>query len=536
MSEAKYEKTKKKQLGQFMTPNELSKTLINQRQYKITDKVLEPSFGEGSFIVQIIHRFLDVYVDEISTQEKINLILTNNVHGVEMDEELYHKCIENIENEFDVTITDSNLINDDFFNVEYDIEFDYIEGNPPFGGTFETSFGEKLDKIYGKRDGNKIKKETYSFFTVKCYDLLKDSGVIGFICSDTFLTINTMKGLRMLMLKNELSIDRVKYFSEETNYGMVYFQLTKNSTPSLVIDGEQLPIYLIEKTGNYSFNIPSEYIKYFSDKTLKKYITCSSGMTTGKNELFLKEKVGDFITENYEYNITLEPKTKEKEIFRNKLGKLTKNKAKEIEDGVIEKVIEINKRKKPIVVKLPNSNYAPYNKAVSEKIYSEPKCYIYWENDGEAVYTYKKTGKWYLHGVGGKPFFKKEGLSWSLISDDIKVRYLPKNYILDSGAPMGVLNEGVEKSELYFIIGWLLSDISTKILKNIINHTKNIQSKDIERLPYPFWVKEGDKKKVIRLVKQSIEDKMSGDNIDEGKLISTINQLFVFLGDNPYNY
>ncbi len=45
-----------------------------------------------------------------------------------------------------------------------------------------------------------------------------------------------------------------------------------------------------------------------------------------------------------------------------------------------------------------------------------------------------------------------------------------------------------------------------------------------------------NKKKVIRLVKQSIEDKMSGDNIDEDKLISTINQLFVFLGDNPYNY
>ena len=170
-------------------------------------------------------------------------------------------------------------------------------------------------------------------------------------------------------------------------------------------------------------------------------------MTTGKNELFLKgERVGDFITENYEYNITLEPKTKEKEIFRNKLGKLTKNKAKEIEDGVIEKVIEIKKREKPMVVKLPNSNYAPYNKAVSGKIYSEPKCYIYWENDGESVYTYKKTGKWYLHGVGGKPFFKKEGLTWSLISDDIKVRYLPKNYILDSWLHhMGVLNEGVEK-------------------------------------------------------------------------------------------
>jgi hypothetical protein len=40
--------------------------------------------------------------------------------------------------------------------------------------------------------------------------------------------------------------------------------------------------------------------------------------------------------------------------------------------------------------------------------------------------------------------------------------------------------------------------------------------------------KEDNKKKVIRLVKQSIEDKMSGDNIDEDKLISTINQLFIY--------
>lgn len=528
MSEAKYEKTKKKQLGQFMTPNDLSRTLLKQRQYKITDKVLEPSFGEGSFIIQIIYKFLEVYPYDMSNKEKVNLILKNNIYGVEMDEELYHKCIENIENEFDMTITETNLINSNFFNVEYDIEFDYIEGNPPFGGTFETSFGEKLDKLYGKRGGNKIKKETYSFFTVKCYDLLKDNGIIGFICSDTFLTINTMKGLRIFMLKNELRIDRIKYFSEETNYGMVYFQLTKNSTPSLVIDGEQLPINLIEKTGNYSFNVPSEYIKYFRGETLKKYITCSAGMTTGKNELFLKEKVGDFITENYEYVITLEPKTKEKEINRNKLGKLTKNKAKEIEDGVIEKIININKKPKPEIVKLPNIDYAPYNKAVSEKVYSEPKYYIYWKNDGEAVYTYKKTGKWYLHGVGGKPFFKKEGLTWSLISDEIKVRYLPKGYILDAGCPLGVLNEGVEKDELYFIIGWLLSTKSNTLLKNVLNHTKNIQSKDIERLPYPFWVGDDKKKKVIKLIKQSIENKMAGETIDEQNLITSINQLFIY--------
>ena len=58
-----------------------------------------------------------------------------------------------------------------------------------------------------------------------------------------------------------------------------------------------------------------------------------------------------------------------------------------------------------------------------------------------------------------------------------------------------------------------------EILKNVINHTKNIQSKDIERLPYPFWVSDDDKLKVVDLVKSNIKLKANtgkaGDNFNE---------------------
>ena len=512
MSEAKYKREKKKQLGQFMTPRKLVKDLLKNRQYNIDDKILEPSFGEGSFIIEIIYKFIDLY-DDYSVQDKIDKILSKNIYGVEMDSDLYQRAILNISNEFNVTVHNHNLVNDDFFNVEYDFLFDYVEGNPPFGGTFETSFGEKLDKIYGFRDNEKIKKETYSFFTVKSYDLLKDNGVLGFVCSDTFLTINTMKGLRKLLSKNQVNINRIDFFSDETNYGMVYFELFKNGKSEVKIDSKDLPLAVINQTENYSFNIPSELIKYFTGVTLKKYITCSSGMTIGKNKLFLKEKIGDYIVENYEYFIKEEVKTEEKEIFRNKFNKLTEGKRKEIEDGVIEKVLEVKLRPKPLNIKIPNIDYMPYNKAVPEKIYSNPKYYVYWKDEGEAVYTFKKTGKWYLHGVGGKSFFKKEGLTWNLISDDIKVRYLPKGYILDSGCPVGVLNDDVDNDELYFIIGWMLSTTANKILKTVINHTKNIQSKDIERLPYPIWVK--NKEEVILYIKNLVNNKMNGKELPE---------------------
>ena len=41
-----------------------------------------------------------------------------------------------------------------------------------------------------------------------------------------------------------------------------------------------------------------------------------------------------------------------------------------------------------------------------------------------------------------------------------------------------------------------MSPNATNILKKTINHTKNIQSKDIEKLPYPIWVSDDVKKEV----------------------------------------
>jgi hypothetical protein len=51
----------------------------------------------------------------------------------------------------------------------------------------------------------------------------------------------------------------------------------------------------------------------------------------------------------------------------------------------------------------------------------------------------------------------------------------------------------VAHEELLFILAWTLSPLCSRILKSVINHTMNIQSKDFERLPYPHWVR-GERK------------------------------------------
>ena len=72
------------------------------------------------------------------------------------------------------------------------------------------------------------------------------------------------------------------------------------------------------------------------------------------------------------------------------------------------------------------------------------------------------------------------------------------------------IKASADEDEFWFIFGWSLTEKATEILKTVINHTRNIQSKDIERLPYPVWVTPAKKSKAIALAKKLVEDGMSG--------------------------
>ena len=134
---------------------------------------------------------------------------------------------------------------------------------------------------------------------------------------------------------------------------------------------------------------------------------------------------------------------------------------------------------------------------------------------------------------GRQEIFFLRGITWNLISSRLHLRYLPSGYVLDNGAPCALLNPCVDKDEMFFILAWGLSDLCNKILKTTINHTKNIQSKDFERLPYPFGVSGAEKLAVITRIKAMIKDAQNGDKIDYADTrIYEINA--VFEGGNEF--
>lgn len=534
MSTAKGARANKQQLGQFLTPINVARKVLEDVPINPGDTVLEPSFGIGAFIFAYIERLESVGVDIEDWAQK-------NIYGCELDPSAFSKFKER----WGYGTFPKTFVEGDFFRYEmpsycaseYFMEvkgkFDLIIGNPPFGGTIDAAIQDKLDNIYGFRNGYKIKKETYAFFIVKSLDLLKTGGRLVFICSDTLLSINTMAGLRRYLMETcKVEVKRLPGEFDETSQPMVVLSLTKGGRGVFVF-GEEKPTEQIFCTANSSWTITAELVKYFTGNTLGDYFVASSGMTVGKNEYFLREINAGHIVEPYNFEVYNRPITLKREIEKARLGKISPKKKNEIIQqearGETERALRVTLKAKPQRIKLPHPDYAPYNKATNKLIYSSPSYAVYWKNDGEAVYTFKKSGAWYLHGVGGKPYFKREGLSWQLISSHLNIRYLPAGYILDSGAPCAFLKKGVARDEMYFVMGWCLTKWCNTILKKVINHTRNIQSKDFERLPYPSWVGIENKKSAIRLIKNMVRRAKQGETFTyKSKELLVLDKLFAW--------
>ena len=542
MARTKHHREKKRQLGQFLTPPEVAERILAGLPLRPTDRVLEPGFGGGAFLIPLIEELLRLRHGDLDA------VLHENVWGIELDHELYRQTLDRIQERWGDLPSHHNLVHGDFLLEDYprgewiplvgegrfdeDGFFDLVVGNPPFGGTVSIPHQDRLESLFGWRSGLRIKKETYSYFIVKALDLVRSGGNIVFICSDTFLTIPTMRGLRSaLMNEGACQVLRLRGFSPETNYPMVVLRFAKGTpSPTVAVEHRDVPREAIEATANLSWKAGGEFAHYFGGPTLGEFMVASSGMTTGKNEYFVRRIIDEAVREPYDFEFFDDPATVQNELERARLNRLSANQLAKLRDmerrGETRRNVRVVARETPLRVAMPHPDYRYYNKAQSAILYAPPRHAIYWRDEGDAVLTFKKNGRWYLHGVGGAPFFAREGMTWQLVAARLKPRYLPEGYILDSGAPCAFLRDEVSHDELWFILGWTLTDAATRILKGVINHTMNIQSKDFERMPYPSWVTADRREEAIELVRGAVDLAIAGALDNPSEIVKRLERLY----------
>jgi methylase of polypeptide subunit release factors len=146
--------------------------------------------------------------------------------------------------------------------------FDIVIGNPPYVSTKGVT--DKDKKIFEAQFG--FADDLYNHFYFKGMQLLKDNGVLTYISSKTFWTIQTKKNLRELLLKNKLLqlVDTANPFeSPMVDTCITIVKKTDNNNNSiLVIDAknnfEKRQVYKVSSTifndvVNNVFFIPNDF-------------------------------------------------------------------------------------------------------------------------------------------------------------------------------------------------------------------------------------------------------------------------------------
>ncbi|MBI4981458.1 N-6 DNA methylase [Candidatus Woesearchaeota archaeon] len=340
------DKEKRKSHGIYYTPKYIVDYIVTNTLGKILEeairdkdyakigklKVLDPACGSGSFLLKALEMFDDAYgkTPDFAKFPKGRKIKTlcNNIYGVDLDSEAVEltklnlllsstysrKKLPNLNHNIECgnsLIDDPQVAGDKAFDWNKRFKdvmdkggFDVIIGNPPYIGFH----GFKNEKGYfAKRfQSAKGKYDIYIPFIEKSIELLKDGGIMAFICPSAFMKRDYGDAIRKYILENAKILEIVdfqheKIFGDALNYTcIIIFQKAKD------ISGYRIMIRESKLEG-VPFTIKQEDIDnnpwVFSKQEelglikkidrhphLEEVADISEGIVTGNNEVFLLKK------------------------------------------------------------------------------------------------------------------------------------------------------------------------------------------------------------------------------------------------------
>lgn len=157
-------------------------------------KVMEPSFGAGNFLIEIVSRLLNSCRGQAHSKTLINK-LADAVRAVELDSSLV--CVtkarllnlllqHGFSQKSSEVLIDRWIIHGNFLLVPIETTFDFVLGNPPYVRHESISESEMLEyrrrfkTIYDRAD-------LYIPFLERSLSLLNDDGKLGTICADRWM-------------------------------------------------------------------------------------------------------------------------------------------------------------------------------------------------------------------------------------------------------------------------------------------------------------------------------------------------------------
>jgi len=285
--------------GVFYTPALLANSIVSEF-HQPNDRVLDPSCGSGSFLIEVLQ-------NKLNSSEHFPL---NQIYGLDIDPIAVHICRINLiliareecNGTLNVYKQDSILYLLSNTENNFGEEFDFIVTNPPWGADFSLPINTDSQLM-------SIATDSFATFLSICMDKLSGKGRLSFLLPDSFLDVASHAPIRKKILKHASAI-KVKKLGKVfkgllTN--VVKIDLV-NKAPSSICeiklqsdDGETTinqTELLAEKDSSFIFNVSEAEVvliqKLFNKphKLIGKESAFALGIVTGNNaKLISNEKL-----------------------------------------------------------------------------------------------------------------------------------------------------------------------------------------------------------------------------------------------------
>lgn len=359
--------------------------------------------------------------------------------------------------------------------------YDILVTNPPYMGSnyMNSVLGNFIKDKYSN-----VKGDTFSAFIVYCLDKVNKKGHLGFLTPFVWLYIKTYEELRKILLnKNNIStMVQLEYNSfpeacvpvttftlRNINLDFYGEYINLENFPGADIQAEKV---LLAKNNNVEYKykkkmsifkeMPESEIIFSVDdyvskelienKKLGEIAECKSGIMTGKDTVFIK-KWYEVDYNNIKFDC-------------DNLNSMNNYKWFPISTG-----------------------------GDFRKYYGNNEYVVNLYRNGEDI---KRISKNYR--LRDSKYYFREAITWSRISSSkVGFRKVDEGTVFGDAGPCIY----IDKSQYYWVLGFLNSNIANKMLK-ALNPTMNFQISDIKNIPIKK-INDLDKGRVETLVKENIE-------------------------------
>jgi hypothetical protein len=157
--------------------------------------LLEPSFGEGAFLLVAVERLLASYQSQVTKHADPVADLKDSIRAIELHRKSFIETrlkLRNLLREKGIPtaatekLLDAWMIQGDFLLADFPFHFTHIVGNPPYvrqeliPAVLLAEYRHRFDTLYDRAD-------LYIPFIEKSLKLLEPKGSVGFICSDRWM-------------------------------------------------------------------------------------------------------------------------------------------------------------------------------------------------------------------------------------------------------------------------------------------------------------------------------------------------------------